>query len=465
MSYDDCNFDVGRNEVYFGACETPNTVVADTAGFRFITTSQLSSSAPIDRAFIWFKVDGPYTDDVTVDIYGQKSTTAAAFSSLSTPASRPLTNASVAWSITPDWDWTERWSTVDITPVIEEITQQSGWSGGNALAVIIKGQNSGTFRRVFAYERDSDLTARLVVYFKHPDKSRAYYPVNTGALDWDDQVTFNNQTRLNAYTYGYNHPNVTNPVIVLAFGRQLHPDDINQDTQQPVGYWGVKLVQDDRVAESWVTDVAQAYIDGYNDNPAHTPATIVVGTSNATYDWLCENDTEVDARWGQAGSRWGYLVGNLTERTKVKVFAGNDVESWEGEDDFGSWEACGWGTEEWFVGYSYYTSRKILNFGSYAYGEMPTQWTEDQQYATVWGRPEALIAPQIYTTGQAQQWAPFAVDRKFYFFGLTSSNGSSIPNGTALTYDDAWYALYDELESEQYQHSLRPSISTFHFDN
>ena len=109
--------------------------------------------------------------------------------------------------------------------------------------LILSGTNpgAGVHRRIYGWDRDRLLSARLVIYFKVPEKSRAYYPINTGTLDWDATGPFNGHTHSNAYKYGYSQPTIANGVIILGFGRQLYPDDTNPDTGQPYGFWGSSL--------------------------------------------------------------------------------------------------------------------------------------------------------------------------------------------------------------------------------
>jgi len=86
----------------------------------------------------------------------------------------------------------------------------------------------------------------------------------------------------------------------------------------------------------------------------------------------------------------------------------------------------------------------MINFGSHAVAEVsggPTsyQWTEDQLYTVSWGHDRALVAPQIYCSGQVPQWASFARQRKLYIHSVTSTNGL-FDACTAYLAEPSWHA-------------------------
>ena len=158
---------------------------------------------------------------------------------------------------------------------------------------------------------------------------------------WGEVVIFNGSSKLRAYQYGYNAFE-GNPYtyITLAFGRQQFLAGSG---------WGVNLVGSDADGfgykkNSWVKSVAQAFIDGFNNgHPSNSLASVIIGTSNGTYPWTCDNNnaSTLDPSWYTSGTQWGSLVNSVTWRTRAYAYAGNDIESWYDPNIFGTWSACG----------------------------------------------------------------------------------------------------------------------------
>ena len=77
-------------------------------------------------------------EPVNVIIRGELSPDAAQFAGdVTNITDRPTTVASVAWSIEPYTEIGQRVQSPDLTPIIEEIINQEGWSAGNGLVLII----------------------------------------------------------------------------------------------------------------------------------------------------------------------------------------------------------------------------------------------------------------------------------------------------------------------------------------
>ena len=108
-------------------------------GLRFVNVTVPPGSA-ISNAYIEFHVDQIDADQpVNLIIQGELSPNAAQFTSSNATdvIDRPRATAQVRWSpeYWPTVDETRR--TVDISPIIEEIVNQTGWRSGNALVLII----------------------------------------------------------------------------------------------------------------------------------------------------------------------------------------------------------------------------------------------------------------------------------------------------------------------------------------
>ncbi|UJS17545.1 MAG: hypothetical protein L3J17_00405 [Candidatus Jettenia sp.] len=118
-----------------------------TVGLRF-NGINIPKNAIIINAYIQFKADERNSDATSLSIQGENVDNATTFTSVSRNiSSRPRTIAAVSWFPEP---WTKlgelglNQRTPDISSIIQEIVNRSGWSSGNSLAVII----SGTGKRV-----------------------------------------------------------------------------------------------------------------------------------------------------------------------------------------------------------------------------------------------------------------------------------------------------------------------------
>ena len=132
--------------------DVESSLVGQTIGLRF-TGINVPAGATITKAYIQFQAKEAWTGATSVLIHGQNSANAAAFANTTNNVSlRPQTAASVAWTIAP-------WNTVgaagldqrtpDLTSIVQQIADTSGWSALNSMAFIITG--SGT-RTAWAYD-------------------------------------------------------------------------------------------------------------------------------------------------------------------------------------------------------------------------------------------------------------------------------------------------------------------------
>jgi hypothetical protein len=108
--------------------------------FTGITVPQ---GATIASASIQFETQEVQSQVTALNIEGQASDTTSTFTTATNDiSSRPGTTASASWS-PPAWDTIGEAGpdqrTTDISPVIQEIVDRTGWSSGNALVIIITG--------------------------------------------------------------------------------------------------------------------------------------------------------------------------------------------------------------------------------------------------------------------------------------------------------------------------------------
>ena len=118
-------------------------------GLRFRDLNLVQGSS-IDSAFVIFHAhEGKNAADVAqITIYGEATDNAATFDSVGFNdnyllTDRPRTSASVAWTVAEDWTIWQPYKTADIGPIIQEIVNRPGWQSGNAIALLLLGQDQG----------------------------------------------------------------------------------------------------------------------------------------------------------------------------------------------------------------------------------------------------------------------------------------------------------------------------------
>ncbi len=134
-------------------------------GLRF-NDLNIPQGAVISKAYLQFKTDETTSGTTSLTIKGQAANTAAAFTSTSQDASsRATTNAAISWS-------PKAWTVVgevglaqrspDISTIIQEIVNRSGWLDSNALAILITGSGA----RV-AESFDGDATGAALLHIEY----------------------------------------------------------------------------------------------------------------------------------------------------------------------------------------------------------------------------------------------------------------------------------------------------------
>ena len=117
-----------------------------TVGLRF-TGLTIPAGATVTSAYIQFKAKTTTSEVTNLSFQAQAADNPPSFSgALHNVSTRARTTAAVAWSPTA---WTVGTAgaaqrTPDLAPVLQEVVARSGWSSGNALALIV----TGTGRRV-----------------------------------------------------------------------------------------------------------------------------------------------------------------------------------------------------------------------------------------------------------------------------------------------------------------------------
>jgi uncharacterized protein YjiK len=116
-----------------------------TVGIRFRTITIPKNSQIID-AYIQFQVDETSSSSTNLTFWGEAQDNPGTFTSSNRNiSSRVKTSSSIAWSPLP-WTIVDQAGidqrTPDISPIIQEIINRSGWMEGNSLVIIITGSGA-----------------------------------------------------------------------------------------------------------------------------------------------------------------------------------------------------------------------------------------------------------------------------------------------------------------------------------
>jgi hypothetical protein len=137
------------------------------AGFRFDGV-EIPQGATVASAWIQFTsastIAGGGTAAAVVDIYGENTDDAAAFTTGAADiSSRTQTSATVAWSL-PESSGASAWTigdrgtnqrTPDLAPIVQEIVDRAGWASGNAIAFTLQHDGGGLGSRVVVAQDDN----------------------------------------------------------------------------------------------------------------------------------------------------------------------------------------------------------------------------------------------------------------------------------------------------------------------
>ncbi len=115
-----------------------------TLGLRFQNVD-IPQGAIIDSAWvIVYSHEGKTAADVAnITVYGIASDSTATFSEDSLISDRPATESSADWVVDEDWIIYFPYRTPDLTEVIQEIVDRDGWKPGNAIGIVLTGENQG----------------------------------------------------------------------------------------------------------------------------------------------------------------------------------------------------------------------------------------------------------------------------------------------------------------------------------
>ena len=143
-------------------------------GLRFVDL-QIPPDAMITAATIEFANQRGEDEDTNLAIRGEKACSAAPFSTQNYSLSqRPKTASEVLWTELPDWVLVgETRSTVDISEIVQEIVNYTGWKEGNAMAFYFQGSGN---RWAVSYELQPELAPQLHIEYEIVASTQSDFP-------------------------------------------------------------------------------------------------------------------------------------------------------------------------------------------------------------------------------------------------------------------------------------------------
>ncbi|MBO6779073.1 MAG: T9SS type A sorting domain-containing protein [Rhodothermales bacterium] len=156
-------------------------------GMRFQSIA-IPQGASISSATVQFHVDETEANTaIEVTIRAEDVDDASTFtSSNNNIGSRTETTASVSWSI-PHWqsvsDEGADQQTPDLSSVIQEVVDRSGWNSGNDIVLIFKSASGSGIRTAEAYDGESSNAPRLDISYLTPPGAPTITPPTTPTTD------------------------------------------------------------------------------------------------------------------------------------------------------------------------------------------------------------------------------------------------------------------------------------------
>ena len=127
-------------------------------GLRFLNL-QVPQGATISNAYIEFETDELDSVTTNINFYAQDIDDAPAFSTTNYDLTdRTKTSAYLAWSNVPAWTTLdEKHQTPDLTAVVQEVVDRSGWTSGNDMVIVITGTGERTAESYFGESANAPL--------------------------------------------------------------------------------------------------------------------------------------------------------------------------------------------------------------------------------------------------------------------------------------------------------------------
>lgn len=136
-------------------------------GIRF-NYLNIPQGATITNAYLEFTPktngDAVNTGNPTITVRAQNADNAATFTTATNNiSSRSTTSSSVSWS-PANWTVGTSAQTNNISSVVQEVVNRSGWASGNSMAFVLSGAAANNFRRAWSFDGDTNAPRLIVQY-------------------------------------------------------------------------------------------------------------------------------------------------------------------------------------------------------------------------------------------------------------------------------------------------------------
>jgi hypothetical protein len=226
-----------------------------STGLRF-TNVTIPAGAKIDSAFIVIYSHEEEKDTAKVTIYGEASNNPETYSLEGLILTRPKTTKMVKWEITETWPIWTMFRTPDIAPIIQEIVDLQGWQSGNALALMLTGEDQGASEKdnardfeSFENEEDPDDGGDGKNHPERAPKLVVYYTQSSASTDKVKELAFSvyPNPAQNTFHISRKLDNNTNIQLVNAAGQTVKSFKSNQSEYSidgvPAGFYYIKAVR------------------------------------------------------------------------------------------------------------------------------------------------------------------------------------------------------------------------------
>jgi WD40 repeat protein len=169
-SSDDVNedgtvFDINTLALWFG---NGGSTTSSYLGLRFNNVA-VPRGATITSAKLQVYSAQAQWITLSAQFAAEATDNAATFSLSSKPSQRTLTTARVNHSSNVSWNATTWYDLDDISAIIQEVTNRTGWQSGNSLAIIVKGTDGAFGRKYFtSFDTGATYAPKLVITYTGP---------------------------------------------------------------------------------------------------------------------------------------------------------------------------------------------------------------------------------------------------------------------------------------------------------
>jgi len=145
-----------------------SSATASFAGFRF-TGVTLPPGATITAAQLELTAAATQWISLNYEFAAEAAASSAPFSTTSRPSQRALLAPRVVHASNVQWVTGTRYPLDSLTPLLQAVVDQPGWTSGNALALVLRGTGQAWARKhARAFEAGAAFAPRLVVSYTLP---------------------------------------------------------------------------------------------------------------------------------------------------------------------------------------------------------------------------------------------------------------------------------------------------------